>query len=361
MILPDPEAFAAFGELAARTIEIRNAEYGVVAGRKFACDESRNNALRRIAGRQTAELHKLGEAGDAYEQVARDLLDTERQIAQAEVALEDVVNIRDERRLCVWALAGSLCEAMPELANAVEHGVQDRIALIEQEDRVTIRERIAGLQRTLGDLSLLFEAAGQPWPVATAQWNLERSDQEPGNLNGNGAHPSDTAEEFGAGTIEMMPAPLDYRNGTGAASNGDQRAERIIYEQRLSEEIALYLVEHAGEIVSPDEIAAAVYSPEAIEEIKRRGYEPRNLITSPLGPESGTYPRTLIEALGYSLQYGWRYKTRIDGNGVEKKFGPRYRVYRAVEQSPDDTANGSLEEFVEVVYRSEQFAELAAA
>jgi hypothetical protein len=359
------QSFADLNDVAGN-ITKQNAIYEVAGAfnRRFA-----HIPKNEIATEQAEHIELLGLLSDElpYEELALEYSATEREI---EASLERLPALDDElceEKLGAVALATKLTESMPLLKNTVEQNLSARLGQINEQRRLALEQRIEELRDRITELNMVFEIAGQAWPVPAARLieiEPEPVAYSPNHTNGNGHKPV-TQDEIGEiisvaeTTTGEPPAEIEHNS----IERLEEFRKRYIDQPLASPLIAFYLIENAGSSTTTQGLADFVYEHEAGE---LRGVSlPRRRIATALGPKTqGWRIKRLLGKEGYELQYGWRIVSHERPEGQRRRTD-RLRLYKAL-PAREGKDNPPLPEFIETVVLSnngshaEENIELAA-
>ncbi len=341
------ELFAELTELAAM-ISGQNQRY-IELGDRISASDSRRNAQNHVAIEQKRHLEDLGElsADLPYQELALAYIDADREINVARQRLETIDEEPDIRKTSAEVFAVRIVELLSWCAEAAEKRVREIQAEVSRIKREQVEGRVRELSQTLGKLSTLYDVAGQAWPVPTAIFIAETP--QAGQSVGSTHHAIVTPTEDIAQSDEWVSAETADENRQ--VERLKKFRERHIYQPDAKRLIAFYLIENANETVTVEALAEFLYKNE---EEEKDPFTLRTRITSLLGPKiQGPRTALLLEAEGYSLQYGWRRYFAKSPNNEIKQLGPPQRVYKAI---PTSEVKGELQTFEE-----KEYIDLAAA
>jgi hypothetical protein len=303
---------------------------------------ARHSAIRQnqLAQEQSEYVQVLGElvAEAPYEELALEYLKAEDQLAAAEVLSAEHQN--DRRKYGAIALADAVIEGMPWAESVVEANLAKRLAEIDEISEPIPDPRTEELRKKLAELSLIYEIAGQAWPVPIAR-EVEVPAAEEFIRNRNGANGSlnGNIESTTAGA-EIYAEPVIVSHETTA-----ERVREFVnlrrYQPKAKALMTYYFTENPERTVTVDELMDFIYSHVPACD---RTLTLRNSITTMLGPKiQGKEMQKMLAAEGLKLQYGWQ--IRIGQNGTRTS---RHRVYRAVPSTEPQEQLPVFEEEVQI-------------
>jgi hypothetical protein len=264
-----------------------------------------------------------------YEELAIEYMQAEQEIANILDELEIIETEPTPEKIGATALANKIMtELMPAYDPAtVAANLARRIREINNQRSGELLQKLNILEGGLAELQEFYDIAGQAWPIARANHIVVEEPVIPRQPGTNGHKPKakmDTEAIIPAETAGEQP---EEEAGPPIEARLQEFKLRHVDQPEASQWIVFYLIENAGQWLTPAQIAGFVYHRE---NQQLKGVTPaKDRILTLLGPKiQGKRNQRILLEEGYRLQYGWRAKEAKDSLGRSSRV--KTRKYRAL-------------------------------
>lgn len=313
----------------AQQIDDQNKRYTELAADDVFADyeDIREVAVGGVANEQSVTLAKLHDLDtQAYSDIAARYngLEAEHAAMQDDLARTEADELRKQKMLAAVERAIALSPTATDDVRELE-----AVYLVEMDDERRQKLKLAAeaLGQDISEIAPIFEAAARPWPLPLVpQESVETTERE---------------DDETLYIEDILPVESQTHEMNETAR---RLVEHYGHTSNASVMATVYLMEHAGRVLTPLDIGHEVYSEsEEFDDMSQNKADKviHARILTLLNENSGRVA-AMLEDEGYTLLYGHRVIRTASG----KQLGPARRIYRTVKTSEDPYAPTSFVEEV---------------